>query len=149
MDSMIWESFGWLMLCYWLAYFVVTIIGVLHTTFNIVALHMTTMKDGPGMGEGYERTKPWHPLYNLLIFPLFAWLYFNGLETVTPGLVLATSLIWGTLTVVFDLVGWVLVKYPWSLSLREFYVEYQPWITLIYLIIYASPWLAYLCVLLL
>lgn len=149
MDSMIWESFSWSMLCYWLAYLVVTIIGVLHTIFNIVVLHMTTMKDGPGMGEGYERTKPWHPLYNLLIFPLFAWLYFNWLETVTPGVVLATSLIWGTLTIVFDLVGWVLVKHPWSLSLREFYVEYQPWITLIYLIIYASPWLAYLCVLLL
>lgn len=131
------------MLCYWLAYAVVTLIGILHTVFNIVVLKMSSMKDGPGMGEGYERTKPWHPLYNLLIFPLFAWLYLSSLGTVTFEDALVTALIWGTLTIIVDLFGWVLIKHPWSLSWREFYVDYQPWITLIYLTIYASPLLAY------
>lgn len=137
------ENFGSSMLCYWIAYFVVTGIGVLHTIFNIAVLHMKSMKDGPGMGEGYEKTKPWHPLYNIVIFPVFSYIYLSGLETVALSNVIATALIWGTITVAFDLIGWVLIKHPWSLTFKEFYVDYQPWITLIYLTIYASPFIAY------
>lgn len=136
------EHFGFSMLWYWLAYFIVTGMGVLHTVFNILVLHMKPM-DERSMGEGYEKTKPWHPLYNLIVFPLFAWLYLSGLETVSLSDVAVTSLLWGTITVVFDLFGWVVVKHPWSLTFRQFYLDYQPWITLIYLIIYASPFLAW------
>lgn len=131
------------MLWFWIAYFIVTDIGVLHTIFNIKVLHMKSMKESPGMGEGYEKTKPWHPLYNVVIFPIFAYLYLHGLEIVTLTEVMATSLIWGTITVIFDLFGWVLIKHPWSLTFREFYIDYQPWITLIYITIYASPFIAY------
>lgn len=131
------------MLWYWLAYFIITGIGIAHTIFNILVLHMKSMKDGLGMGEGYEKTKPWHPLYNIIIFPIFALLYLKDLPTVTLSNVIATSLLWGTITIVFDLVGWVLIKHPWSMSFKEFYVDYQPWITLVYLTIYASPFMAY------
>ncbi len=131
------------MLWYWIAYLVVTLIGILHTIFNIFVLHMSSMKEGPGMGEGYEKTKPWHPLYNIIIFPVCAFFYLHGLNTVTFSDVVVTSLIWGTLTIVIDVIGWVLIKHPWSLTFREFYIDYQPWITLIYLAIYASPFIAY------
>lgn len=137
------KNFGYSMLWFWIAYFIVTDIGVLHTIFNIKVLHMKSMKESPGMGEGYEKTKPWHPLYNVVIFPIFAYLYLHGLEIVTLTEVMATSLIWGTITVIFDLFGWVLIKHPWSLTFREFYIDYQPWITLIYITIYASPFIAY------
>ena len=137
------KNFGYSMLWFWIAYFIVTDIGLLHTIFNIKVLHMKSMKESPGMGEGYEKTKPWHPLYNVVIFPIFAYLYLHGLEIVTLTEVMATSLIWGTITVVFDLFGWVLIKHPWSLTFREFYIDYQPWITLIYITIYASPFIAY------
>ena len=40
---------------------------------------------------------------------------------------------------VFDLVGWVLIKHPWSLSFKEFYVDYQPWLTFIYIAIFVGP----------
>lgn len=137
------KNFGYSMLWFWIAYFIVTNIGVLHTNFNIKVLHMKSMKEGPGMGEGYEKTKPWHPLYNVVIFTIFAYLYLHGLAIVSLTDVIATSLIWGTITVVFDLFGWVLIKHPWSLTFREFYIDYQPWITLIYITIYASPFIAY------
>ena len=137
------EKFGFSMLWYWVAYFIVTNIGVLHTIFNIKVLKMKSIKESSDMGDGYERTKPWHPLYNIIIFPIFAYLYFNRLETVTLSNAIATSLIWGTITVVFDLIGWVLIKHPWSLTVKEFYIDYQPWITLIYITIYASPLITY------
>nr|WP_240187045.1 hypothetical protein [Streptococcus lutetiensis] len=133
------------MLWYWLAYIVVTFIfGVGHTVFNIVVLKMSSMADGPGMGEGYEATKPWHPLYNILIFPIAAYMYLSTLSVVTLHEVVLTSLLWGTLTIIVDVVGWVIIKHPWSLTFKEFYIDYQPWITLIYLAIYISPFLAYL-----
>lgn len=137
------EYFGMSMLWYWVAYILITSIGVLHTVFNILVLKMKPMDD-KSMGEGYEKTKPFHPLYNIIIFPIFAYLYFKGLNNLDLNIVIITSLIWGTLTIVFDLFGWVIIKHPWSLSFKQFYVEYQPWITLIYISIYASPFIAYL-----
>ena len=137
------ENTAYLFLWYFAAYVLVTLTGVLHTVFNITVLHMKAMMDSPGMGEGYERTKPWHPLYNIIIFPPFAYLYLAGLHTVTLQTAVWTGLLWGTVTIVIDVIGWVLIKHPWSLTFKEFYVDYQPWITLIYLTIYASPLIAF------
>ena len=138
------ENTAYLFLWYFAAYVLVTLTGVLHTVFNITVLHMKSMVDSPGMGEGYERTKPWHPLYNIIIFPPFAYLYLAGLHTVTLQTAVWTGLLWGTVTVVIDVIGWVLIKHPWSLTFKEFYVDYQPWITLIYLTIsaFSFPFLA-------
>lgn len=136
------QNFGLSMLCYWSAYIIVTVIGVLHTIFNIKVRKMKPMDD-KSMGEGYEKTKPWHPLYNLIIFPIFAFIYLSHAEPITLANVALTSLIWGGITVIFDLIGWVVIKHPWSLTFKQFYVEYQPWITLIYLTIFASPFIAY------
>ena len=137
------ENTAYLFLWYFAAYVLVTLTGVLHTVFNITVLHMKSMMDSPGMGEGYERTKPWNTLYNIIIFPPFAYLYLAGLHTVTLQTAVWTGLLWGTVTVVIDVIGWVLIKHPWSLTFKEFYVDYQPWITLIYLTIYASPLIAF------
>lgn len=132
-----------MLLWYVVAYAIVTAIGVLHTIFNITVLHMKSMKESEGMGEGYERTKPWHTLYNIVIFPIFAYIYFSGFVSVTWEVVALTSLVWGTITIILDLFGWVIIKHPWSLTFKQFYVEYQPWITLIYITIYASPFIAF------
>lgn len=137
------QNFGFSMLWYWVAYIIVILIGMLHTIFNICVLHMKSMKESPGMGEGYEKTKPWHPLYNIIVFPIFAYLYLSGLESITLQDAMMTSLVWGTITVIFDWFGWVVIKHPWSLTVREFYVDYQPWISLIYVAIYVSPLIAY------
>jgi hypothetical protein len=138
------QNFGRSMLLFWACYFAVTLIGVLHTIFNISVLHMKSMKEGPGMGEGYERTKPWHPLYNILLFTLFGWLYLRGLDAPTLSEALATGAIWAGICIACDAVGWVLVPHPWRLTPRQFYVEYQPWITLIYLAIFLGPVLGFL-----
>ncbi len=141
------ENFGFLMLWFFVAYILVTWVGFAHTVFNIKVLHMKSMKEsggkGKGLGEGYNKTKPWHPLYNLIIFPIFAYLYLSGLDTVSMSNVITCSLIWGTLAIIIDLVGWVLIPHPLSLTFKRFYVEYQPWITLVYLVMYASPFIVY------
>jgi hypothetical protein len=49
--------------------------------------------------------------------------------------------LWLTAAIVVDFVAFVLIKNAWSLTPREFYIDYQPWITLIYLSIFVSPWI--------
>lgn len=68
------------------------------------------------MGEGYEKTKPWHPLYNIVVFTLFGYLYSNSLESPSMQEAFLTGLIWAALCVVFDAFGWVIIKHPWSMT---------------------------------
>lgn len=132
------ENFGYSMAMFWLCYLLVTCVGIGHTVINIYVRHMSPMNE-QGMGEGYERTKPWHPLYNVILFTLFGWLYLRSLSTPTLTEALVTGTVWSGICIVFDLLGWVLIRHPWSLSFREFYVDYQPWITLIYVSIFLGP----------
>lgn len=42
------------LLWYWIGYVAVTWVGIGHTIFNILVLHMKSMAEGPGLGQGYE-----------------------------------------------------------------------------------------------
>ena len=57
---------------------------------------------------------------------------------------MATGALWSGISIVIDLVGWVLIKHPWSLTFKEFYIDYQPWITLVYLAMFIAPMIGYL-----
>lgn len=138
------KDFGRSMLWYWISYFVVTMIGVGHTIFNVAVLHMGSMAQGPGLGEGYEATKPWHPLYNIIFFTIFGLIYLKKVNEPTAKKALKTGALWSGMSIVFDLVGWVLIDHPWSLTFKQFYIEYQPWITLVYLAMLIAPLFAYL-----
>ena len=128
------RSFGMSMLWFWVCYLLVTAVGILHTVFNIYVLHMQPMD--------------WHPLYNILLFTFFGWLYLNGLTDPTAMDAILTGAIWAGICIVFDVFGWVLIKHPWSLTFREFYIDYQPWISLIYCAIFLGPIIGYLFTLL-
>jgi hypothetical protein len=143
------------MICFWAAYFVITAIGMGHTIFNIAVLKMGSMADvsqaemavsadsAYSMGEAYAATVPFHPLYNIVFWPLFAFLYFKLAKTEKNQwkTALSLGLSWTLITVVFDLFGWVIIKHPWALTFKGFYVDYQPWITLIYAAIFVSTYI--------
>lgn len=137
------QNFGMSMLWFWVCYIIVTLVGMLHTIFNIYVLHMKPM-DKESMGEGYEKTKPWHPLYNIILFSIFGYLYMNGLKEPTLIEAIITGLVWASICIVFDVFGWVIIKHPWRLTFKKFYIEYQPWISLIYLAIFFGPIVGYL-----
>ncbi len=132
------QNFGMSMLWFWICYFLVTLVGILHTVFNIYVLH-TKPTDAHSMGDGYEKNKPWHPLYHIILFSLFGYLYLNGLPAPSLGQALLTGAVWAGICIVFDVFGWVIIRHPWSLSFREFYIDYQPYISLIYLAIFLDP----------
>lgn len=133
------KDIGMSLLWYWIGYVAVTAVGIGHTIFNILVLHMKSMAEGPGLGQGYEMTKPWHPLYNIILFTLFGLLYLRKVKEPTYKKALLTGALWSGISILIDLFGWVLIKHPWSLTFKQFYVEYQPWITLVYLAMLVAP----------
>lgn len=138
------KDIGMSLLWYAVSYVVVTWVGIGHTIFNILVLGMSGMSEGPGLGMGYEMTKPWHPLYNIILFTVFGLLYLRKVKEPTLKKAMATGAFWSGISIVIDLVGWVLVPHPWSLTFKEFYIDYQPWITLVYLAMFAAPVISYL-----
>ncbi len=95
------------------------------------------------MSDGHERTKLWHPLYNIMLFAIFGRLYMKGLVLPNFKEALVTGAIWSGICIIFDVFGWVIIKHPWSLTFKEFYIDYQPWITLIYVAIFLGPVIGY------
>ena len=87
------QNFSMSMLWFWISYILVTCAGIVHTIINIYVLGMKPM-DENGMGEGYEKTKPWHPLYNIISFSIFGFAYMNGLAEPTITEALITGTIW-------------------------------------------------------
>lgn len=93
----------------------------------------------------FVATVPYHVLLMLIVWPIFATIYFkkgrssNYLEEKTETRSLA--FLWLALAITVDFVGFVLIKSPYSLTAHAFYVDYQPWISLIYLAIFLSPWI--------
>jgi hypothetical protein len=126
-----------------LAYWIVTALGIA-LTYVFAALYPAPAPPAPGASmydiPAYAMTLPYHPLLNVLVWPWFAVWYLRGQPAPNRSReALRLALFWTITTVVVDLVGWVLIRHPWSLTLREFYVDYQPWITLVYAVIFAAP----------
>jgi hypothetical protein len=139
-------NIGSFILYYWCAYVIVTLIGIGHTLFNWKVLKMenrvekiTTMYDV----TAYAKTVPFHALYNLIIWPIFSYLYLTQIHPANVwGSAFLLGAAWTIITIIFDLFGWVIVRHPWRMTFKEMYVDYQPWITLIYLSIFVSPLIA-------
>ena len=70
----------------------------------------------------------------------------RSLADPTMTVAVVTGCLWAGISIIVDLVGWVLIKHPWRLTFKQFYVEYQPWITMIYAAIFLGPVIGFLFV---
>jgi hypothetical protein len=139
------RPFSWplALLFFLVAYVIVTVLAAASTE---VYRHIYQVPYAHELGVGlledpaFAATVPFHVLIMLLVWPAFAWLFLRsrGAQSTRP---LAWA--WLAAAVVVDFLGFVAIEHPWSLTTREFYVDYQPWITLIYAAIFASPWIGF------
>ena len=125
-----------------LAYWIVTILGILLTiAFMFIFKPPSAQELGVPFSQApaYLMTIPYHPLLNLFWLP-FAWMYLRGFAAnARQHEALKLGTFWVVICILIDLVGWILIPHPWAMTFKEFYVDYQPWITLIYLVIFLSP----------
>jgi hypothetical protein len=69
------------MLWFWIAYIIVTLVGIGHTCFNAIVLKMDKDTNRPIKTmydiKSYAATVKFHPLYNIILWPIFSYLYFS------------------------------------------------------------------------
>ncbi|MGL4972263.1 MAG: hypothetical protein ACRC6H_03885 [Culicoidibacterales bacterium] len=132
---------------YVLAYVLMLPLAAIHVLFNWLVLGYAgytsvaqLRAQGPRV-EAYVKTQPWQPLYNLLVFLPLCWFL---LPEATPITLVIVGSIWIGLSIALDTLCWVLMPHPWQLSLRELFVDHQPWITLCYLATALCPFIVLL-----
>ncbi|MCK6585318.1 MAG: hypothetical protein L6Q49_19635 [Anaerolineales bacterium] len=125
------------------AYFVTTIFGALLSIVLGYALGLPSYIEAgvkPSQSPAYKVTEPFHPLLCLIFYTFFAYRRLRGMkkeELRTEAFRL--GYIWLIGSAVIDYISFVLIPHPYAFTPREFYIGYQPWITLIYVVIFASP----------
>lgn len=139
---------------YFIAYLLVTVFASLHFLFNWKVrkqqafdptMGLRALRENATTFEAFKTTKPFHPLYNLIIFPLVGVMMMNQ-WTIIPTLTQAMGIggLWLIYSVLFDLICWVIIPHPWRLSLKGLFITYQPWISFAYLAIAISPMISIL-----
>ncbi len=132
-----------------LSYLVVTVLCYGLTFLVTLMLKLPTAEElGVGIFQdpAFVMTVPWHILINLLTWTAFGRRYLRKEASAEAGLKPALQLgaLWLATALAIDVVIFVAIKSPFSMKAREFYVDYQPWITLTYLTVIGGPILAYL-----
>ncbi len=100
-----------------------------------------TMSDDPA----FRMTFPYHLLIYLICWTFYGYIYLR--KRMNDKFILREAVylgsFWLALALPLDLFVWVLIKHPYSLIFHELYIEYQPWISMTYLIVLISPVISY------
>lgn len=134
-------SFLWMLLAYTVATLVVFIHMLISNKFFGV---QNAKQSGTAFLKSpvYVKSRPYQVLYNVLIFPIFLWLYSKGIDTDNiKEFMLNTVIQWTILSIIIDYISWVLIPHKFRLTHKEFYIDYQPYITLIYVAIFVSHYI--------
>jgi hypothetical protein len=130
------------------AYIVVTILayGISYAAAAIYKLP-SYQELGVGLFEdpAFVMTVPWHLLINLLVWVFFGYLYLKKRKAAGHLRQEAGYLgaFWLVIAMLVDVIFFVLIPSPFSLTARQFYIEYQPWISITYLIVFISPLISF------
>lgn len=140
---------------FFIAYVLVTVLAtstsVIYGIVNNSPPQEKQLGTSPLQVPEFVATVPYHVLIMLIVFPVFAYLYFRKRPQSSSDQELREtfrlSVLWLVGAVAVDLVAFVLpgffalTRYSYSFTPHEFYVIYQPWISLIYISIFLSPWI--------
>lgn len=134
---------------YMIGYLIVTTIASLHFLFNWkvrgqeafdTSLGIRALKANATQFEAFKSTKPFHPIYNIVVFPIISvWMINNFYNEISIFEVIGIGMLWVVYCFLFDIIFWVILPHPWRLTVKELFITYQPWITLAYLAIFISP----------
>ncbi len=135
-------SYGRALVVFVVAYLVIS--GLAFGLYLIVAagmgIHMSNAfnvrKDA-----AYLLCEKLYPLLNLIVWTLSAWIYFRRELGSASSAAAALTLggFWLLVALPLDLILFVLIPTPLSLSALDFYVGQSPWIYFTYLALFAGP----------
>jgi hypothetical protein len=128
------------------AYVVTTIFGALLSITLGYALGLPSYLEAsvkPSQSPAYKVTEPFQPLLCLIVYSFFAYRHLRGTAKQNSwGEAFRIGYVGLIGSILIDFVAFVLIPHPYSFTLKDFYIGYQPWITVIYFVIFISPLLA-------
>ena len=128
------------------AYFVTTIAASILSIALGYALGLPSYIEAgvrPSQSPAYKVTEPFQPLLCLIFYSTFAYRRLRGVAKENlQGEAFRLSYTGLIGSILIDFVSFVLIPHPCAFTPQEFYIGYQPWITIIYLVIFLSPLLA-------
>ena len=137
---------------YAIGYLIVTSVASLHFLFNWkirgqeafdTKLGIKALKVNATQFEAFKSTKSFHPIYNIVVFPIVAtWMINNISNGVNIYEAISIGALWLIYCFISDILFWIILPHPWRLTLKELFITYQPWITFAYLAIFISPIIA-------
>lgn len=137
------------LLYFMIGYLIVTGIASLHFLLNWkvrgqegfdATLGIKALKVNATQLEAFKTTKPFHPVYNLLIFPFISvWMIKNLSIMLSFTEAVGISVLWIIYSLVLDSLFWIILPHPWRLTAKELFITDQPWIALAYVSIFISP----------
>ncbi|MDO4889631.1 MAG: hypothetical protein Q4A25_03010 [Candidatus Saccharibacteria bacterium] len=139
-------NYGSILLWFFIAYLIAVLVTSIHNMINIFIFHMKFDPKNILKCEAYEKTRPFHALYDIVIFPFCAYFCLQSQTNPDAGTAFIIGLIWLTISMVSDWLIWVAIKTPARHTYKEFYIDYQPWLALCYLVTLFSPLVTFLIV---
>lgn len=126
---------------FFLSYLSVTIVATAFSFLIIAVTHAPTVPESQAVySHAYVLSEYFQPAINLITWTLFAGLYFwKKPQERTYSNALRLGALWLPVALVVDLVFFVLIQNPISLSPHDFYIGQFPWIYLIYVAVFISP----------
>ncbi len=91
--------------------------------------------------HAFVTSERFYPLINLISWMTFAGIYFRkpARRFSVAGEAVRLGAFWLALALPFDVIFFILVKSPYSLSFHDFYVGQVPWIYIVYAVLFVSP----------
>lgn len=90
--------------------------------------------------KAYQKSLPFIPLYYLLIWIICSIFYFHQHESPRIYLdALNTGILWWLLTLLLEMLVWVIFNHKLKLSWKEMYMNSQPWLSISYYAVLISP----------
>jgi len=132
------------------AYVLITILAYSSSFAAAIIFKLPSYKDlgvSQFQDPAFVMTVPYHLLINLFCWTFFSFLYLKEMKKEDNINLFKEasylSLIWLIIALIVDLISFVIIKSPISFTPYQFYVGYQPWISITYFIVLISPVISY------
>jgi len=124
------------------SYVLIEIVAAMFSIFVAAVTH-TNFSGGHAdvHNPAFVTSERFYPLINLVIWTIFAGIYFRRSPRTRPsvGEALRLGLLWLVLALPCDVVFFIFIPSPYSLSVHDFYVGQAPWIYIVYAVLFMSP----------
>ena len=119
-------------------------VKVLHITRSAKKLQNLSVNPGSSsekhLKTGYRKSLPYTPVYYLFVWLTCSTFYFSNHASVNIFTdALKTGILWWLLTLLFEMLIWVIAKHKLQLTWKEMYVNSQPWLSISYYAVLISP----------